>query len=284
MPTLSLEKWREEAHREKEMLSAGETPPPKLKNAQQRWAAKALAGFFSLMVLLTLLSRAADGLTVALVEVAEAKTGILTQRITVNGTLEAQGDLPLNLPGVIEVLRVVAKTGQRVQAGDVLLELDQEGLESSLEKLRNDLSLLDLRIAATEQGNTGATADTLWNAQEAVVNAQEGLRSAQQALEEARADYDRLVQSRETAEDRSAEDTAQAVADLERAEAELEKAIQKAKEELVKAAQEKVDAAQETLTELEEAADEEKKSAQEALSDAQKQQSSTADSLSHIHI
>ena len=277
MPTQALEKWRLEARREKKMISSGESPAPRFKDPQQRGAARALAGFFALMLLLTLLSRAAEGLTVARVEVAQPKTGVLTQRVTVNGVIEAQGDLPITLPGGIEVLRVAAEKGQRVQAGGVLLELDQAGLESGLEKLRNGLKLLDLRIAAARQGNTEESTDALLSAQEAVESAEEALRSAEQALENAREDHERLVQSRETAESREAEDLAQARADVEQAEANLEKAKKKAKEELEKAAKEKAEAARETLTGLEESAAEEKGAAKETLDTASQEQSSAAD-------
>ena len=277
MPTRIPVQWSQAAAREKRRLAAGETPPPRIKNPQQRAAAKALAGFFSLMLLLTVLSRAAYGATVARVEVGEAKTGILNQRVTVGGSIEAEGDLPITLPGGIEVLRVVAEKGQRVQAGDVLLELDQEGLESSLEKLRNDRKLLDLRIEAAGQGNTGESTAALLSAPERVQSAEAALRGAAHALATAREDHERLVQSRETTESREAEDVAQARADVEKAEAELEKAQGKAKEALEKAAQEKVEAARETLETLEESAAEEKAAAQEALDVAREQQSSAGD-------
>lgn len=277
MPTQALEKWNEKALREKKLLSAGEEPPHRLKDARQRTAARALAGFFALMLLLTLLSRAADGLTVAQVETAQAKTGILTQRVTVDGTIEAQGDLPLTLPGGIQVLRVAVKKGDRVQVGDVLLELDQEGLEASLKKLRNDLKVLDLRIEAAGQGNTSGSTDALLSARENEENARSSLALAEQALKNAEEDHERLLQSRETAQARSAEDTAQARADVEKAEAELKKAEVKAKEELEKAAKEKADAARESLKELEESASEEKGAAQEVLDSARQGQSSAGD-------
>lgn len=256
-----IEKGRMEAERERAQLASGAPRPPRFKHKLQRTAAKALGSFFVLMLALTILSRAADGITVARVEVQTARTGVLTQRVTIGGAIAAQGDLELTLPAGLRVVRVAAEKGQRVQAGDTLLELDAEALRSAIEKLQNDIALLDLRIANAANGNTGGSTD-------AILTAQDNLESAQITLRHAQEDYDRLSEGRGTAEGRTAEDLEKAQQDYDEAVKALEKAKVKAKDELVKAAQEKLDAAKENLSEIKEGAKEAEDAAQQQVDNA----------------
>lgn len=260
-----MEKTAALAEREREQLASGQRPAPRFQNKVQRVAFKALAIFFALVLAFTLLSRAAVGITVARVDVQKPMTGILTQRTTIQGNLAAQGDLELTLPGGIRITGIPASVGQRVNAGDVLLELDIDGLNSAIEKLKGDLKLLNLKIAGADKGNSGSATDNVLNAQITLQTAQE--------------DYDRLVSGRATTEERSAEDLVQAQADYDEAMAALEKAKTKAKTELVKAAQEKLDAAKEALATTKEGSKEALDAAQEAINSAQDTQTTVDSSL-----
>ena len=59
-----VEKWKECVELERRRLAAGERPKPLFSNGVQRAAARGLCVFLALMAVLTLLSRAADGITV----------------------------------------------------------------------------------------------------------------------------------------------------------------------------------------------------------------------------
>lgn len=253
---LPMEKLKTEAAEERRRLSAGERPKSRFPNKLQRTAAKALAAFFVLMLALTLISRAADGVTVAKVEAEIPKTGILTQRFEAGGTIEPQGDLLLTLPGGIGVEKIAAVMGQRVQAGDVLLELDEAGIQRTLQKLRDDMRILNLKLQSAAQGNTSADADAILAAQKALENAQE--------------DYDRLVTGRERTEGRWSEDLDAAGETYNEAIVALAKAQAKAKETLIETAEEKVKTAQATLTEV-------KDTAQSAIDAAQQQLENSRD-------
>ena len=251
-----MERAKTRAEQERLQLASGGRPAPRMKHAVQRTAAKALAVFFVLMLVLTLLSRAADGVTVARVQTQNARSGVLTQRLTSGGAIEAQGDLEITLPAGVRVTRIVAAKGQQVKAGDTLLELDLEALQNAIEKLEGDAALLDLKIAGAAQGNSGSSTD-------AILSAQDALNTAQITLENAQEDYERLQ-----------EDLKQAQADCDEAAAALEKAKVKAKEELVKAAQDKADAAREALENAKESARDAEEAAQQAVDSAQDQQTS----------
>lgn len=207
------------------------------------------------MLCLTLVSRAAEGVTVARVKAQRPKTGILTQRVDLSGTIEPLGDLDLTLPAGIQVTSIRAQAGQRVEPGGPPAGAGRRRAGRTMEKLRNDIRLLDLKIQNALSGNSGD--DT------------EAILAAQQALADAQEDYDRLVNSRERAEGRSGEDLLTAQADYDKAVEDLEKAEKKALENLVKEAEEKVKGAQKDLEAVQEAAQSAIESAQAGLTAAQ---------------
>lgn len=229
-----VEKWKECVELERRRLAAGERPKPLFSNGVQR---------------------AADGITVAQVQAQNPKTGILTQRVTVNGNIEPLGDLVLSLPSDVLVNTISAETGQQVKAGDVLMTLDDEALRQSMEKLENELAILELKIANTMQGTSGDSTD--------------GILEAEQALEEAREDYDRLSGSAERSETRAAEDLETARADYEEALAGLKRAEEKARNQLVKTAEDELEAAEKALGDAEDAARTAVEAAEESLTAAQ---------------
>lgn len=250
-----MEQLNVRAEEERVRLQSGEKPKSRFTSGLQRTAVRLLAGFFALMLCLTLVSRAAEGVTVARVEAQRPKTGILTQRVNLGGTIEPLGDLDLTLPAGIQVTSIRAQAGQRVEPGDPLLDLDGAGLDRTMEKLRNDIRLLDLKIQNALSGNSGD--DT------------EAILAAQQTLADAQEDYDRLVNSRERAEGRSEEDLLTAQADYDKALEDLDRAEKKALENLVKEAEEKVKAAEKDLEAVQEAAQSAIESAQAGLTAAQ---------------
>lgn len=250
-----MEQLNIRAEEERVRLQSGEKPKSRFTSGLQRTAVRLLAGFFALMLCLTLVSRAAEGVTVARVEAQRPKTGILTQRVNLSGTIEPLGDLDLTLPAGIQVTSIRAQAGQRVEPGDPLLDLDGAGLDRTMEKLRNDIRLLDLKIQNALSGNSGD--DT------------EAILAAQQTLADAQEDYDRLVNSRERAEGRSEEDLLTAQADYDKVLEDLDRAEKKALENLVKEAEEKVKAAEKDLEAVQEAAQSAIESAQAGLTAAQ---------------
>ncbi|MFQ8761129.1 MAG: biotin/lipoyl-binding protein [Intestinimonas sp.] len=167
----------------------------------------------------------------------------------------APGDLVLSLPSDVLVNTISAETGQQVKAGDVLMTLDDEALRQSMEKLENELAILELKIANTMQGTSGDSTD--------------GILEAEQALEEAREDYDRLSGSAERSETRAAEDLETARADYEEALAGLKRAEEKARNQLVKTAEDELEAAEKALGDAEDAARTAVEAAEESLTAAQ---------------
>ena len=106
-----MEQLNIRAEEERVRLQSGEKPKSRFTSRLQRTAVRLLAGFFALMLCLTLVSRAAEGVTVARVKTQRPKTGILTQRVDLSGTIEPLGDLDLTLPAGIQVTSIRAQAG-----------------------------------------------------------------------------------------------------------------------------------------------------------------------------
>lgn len=255
MALMPMKQLKEETALERERLAAGEKPKSRFASKLQRSAARALAAFFSLMVALTLLARAADGITVARIQAERTKTGVLTQRVNVSGAIEPLGDLPLSLPGGILVSSILAEQGQRVKAGDVLMELDLDDLQEQLTALREQLRIVELRLAAASSGTTSTDMD-------AVLAAEQAVTDAQAALERTREKLGRTGQ-------RAEEDLAEIQADYDQALADYDKAVEKAKKRLVEAAEDKVEAAEKDLETVKESAQSAIEAAQDSLTAAQ---------------
>lgn len=253
MSLIPLCQLKERAEGERERLRSGEKPKPRFENRIQGLAVRLLAGFFALMLLLTLVSRAADGVTVAKVQVESPKTGVLTRRLDGQGTIEAVGDLGITLPAGLTVTELLAKEGQRVSAGDPLLRLDAQELEHQMATLKEKLRINELRLSG---GGAGTSGDS------AVLEAQLTLAQKQEDLARLQAKLDKTST-------RGQEDLAAAQAGLDEARLKYDKAVQKAKDALIKAADEAVKAAEDNLAQVKESAAEAIESAQMAVDSAE---------------
>lgn len=93
---------------------------------------KVLIGFLILMIALTIFSRAADSLTIATVEVENAKRGSLTHRVSGNGTIEATNEIKIISESGFYINDIYVKEGVSVNKGDKLISLDSSDLEDKI--------------------------------------------------------------------------------------------------------------------------------------------------------
>ena len=255
-----LRRFNKNAREEQALLEAGKNPENKIRNPLQRTAAKLTAGFFALMLLFTIVSRAAAGATIPLVQAETAKSGTINQRIELSGVIRPLEDLDILLPGNLYVTNVKAEVGQKVEEGDVLLEFDLEDVEAQLEEQRNSLAVAEVRLGIAENGPGPADGS-------AVTTAETNLRQAQD-------DYDRLEEKLGRGASRAQEDYAAAEADLADAKAKYNETRSKTKADMVDAAKTKRDSAKKTLDETKnavaDAIDNAKYSYEKAKADAEK--------------
>ena len=161
---------------------------------------KWFAMFFAAMIVFTFLSRAADSVSVAKVQVSAPQNQIISHTVTGTGKIEGTQETAVFIPEGQKIAQVHVKAGQAVKAGDVLVTLLESGLKESLEKKEDEIKELQRKISdlesqqeinAQKKSNTQqwaqADLDTaLGNGNVNISNAQNELNLAQQRLQEYR--------------------------------------------------------------------------------------------------
>lgn len=129
------------------------------KSSLQVKAVKALAGFLILMFLLTILSRAADSLTIAKVTASAATGGIISHNIEVDGNITPNKDIAISTSANIKIASVEATEGKNVKKGDLLIQLDTADLKKKLLQAQKELQVAKA-TASDKKANEAIAADT----------------------------------------------------------------------------------------------------------------------------
>ena len=116
-----------------------------------------ILGYFLMgMLLLTILSRAADSIMLPAVKTARPLPGALTHTVILNGTVEAKELYPVIATDGMIVTKVHVRAGQQIKAGDTLLSYDMETLQSELKTKKTALERVTLEGKRLATGNESA--------------------------------------------------------------------------------------------------------------------------------
>ena len=129
------------------------------KSSLQVKAVKALAGFLILMFLLTILSRAADSLTIAKITASAATGGVISHNIEVDGNITPNKDIAISTSANIKIASVEATEGKTVKKGDLLIQLDTADLKKKLLQAQKELQVAKA-TASDKKANEAIAADT----------------------------------------------------------------------------------------------------------------------------
>ena len=129
------------------------------KSSLQVKAVKALAGFLILMFLLTILSRAADSLTIAKVTASAATGGVISHNIETDGNITPNKDIAISTSANIKIASVEATEGKNVKKGDLLIQLDTADLKKKLLQAQKELQVAKA-TASDKKANEAIAADT----------------------------------------------------------------------------------------------------------------------------
>lgn len=135
-------------------------------------AQKGLGGFLVLMLVFTILSRAANAMTIPQVTVEKAAKRTVSHSVKTEGTIQAGSEQAVSVLSGLKIKTVYAVVGQHVEAGEALLELDSQYLSQELRKLEIEAEKLTLQITEKEhnqalqddqQARTAARAEEDYN-------------------------------------------------------------------------------------------------------------------------
>lgn len=206
---------------------------------------KILLIFFLVIAVCSILSRAADSLTIPKVTVQRAQSGRISYRLNGSGTIETATKSTYLIPAGFLVESCI-EDGSSVEAGDVLIQFQMEQLKKRRQELETALEQAKLQL---EQAKLGQKEDAWIPAEE----------EAKKAQIQAQAEYDRAAAQRQQIQEKYHQDVAALLPgaeDYESAKAELDAAFDT---ELAEA-QERLDAAALELSQAKQAVETAKKS------------------------
>lgn len=145
-----------------------------------------LGGFLVLMVLFTMLSRAADGVGLPRVETVTAQKMSIVHKVTAEGKVEQNREQAvLTEPNQI-VKAVHVDEGQQVEAGDLLFELDMEELKEQILLAEQEIAKQDLQTGDSQSAKDVAAARKALEQQRASSDYAEAKDQSDRAVEKAR--------------------------------------------------------------------------------------------------
>ncbi|MCI8963322.1 MAG: HlyD family efflux transporter periplasmic adaptor subunit [Eubacterium sp.] len=109
-----------------------------------------------IMVLFTVISKAAASFTVAKVSVTEPSSRKIQHTLIIEGRIEKNRELSVMTQPDLLVKRVMASVGQRVEKGEVLAVLDEVHLREQLDHVRGEKRALELQNEAVMQNQRQA--------------------------------------------------------------------------------------------------------------------------------
>ncbi|MGL4345917.1 MAG: biotin/lipoyl-binding protein, partial [Cellulosilyticaceae bacterium] len=222
---------------------------------ERRFALKLLGGFLIIMIVLTVLSRVADSITVPFVKVSTPKSIRINHDIEVEGKLEPKDELGIASVSGFMIKKVHAQKGDRVSEGDLLITLDVEALEDKLLQAEIELKKLEVQKKQLELDNK------LPSDEDFIAQAELAIKRIKEDREMAMGDEVQKVQ-------RAEEDLSLAEQDLKDAQEKLEIMKSKDLEKQLQKAEEDVLEAKKNLEDKKYERDKALKSAQLAIDDA----------------
>lgn len=105
-----------------------------------------LAGFFALMFLFTFLSRAADSVNVAQVEIKTVQNQVITHEVTGTGKVLGTRERAVFTQEGQKVQQVYVQEGQTVKKGDILLKFSEKYLEKTIKEKQDSIKVLQGKI------------------------------------------------------------------------------------------------------------------------------------------
>lgn len=110
------------------------------KDTLQKKAVKALFAFLILMIGCTMLSRAADSMTIPRVKVDKPKTKTIVDEVTAKGVVVKNREEKISVVEGLKINYVNISEGSIIKVGDTLVELDTEDLEKKVNEIKENIS------------------------------------------------------------------------------------------------------------------------------------------------
>lgn len=149
------------------------------KDTLQKKAVKALLAFLVLMIGCTMLSRAADSMTIPRIKVDTPKSKTIVDEVKAKGTVVKNREEKISVVEGLKIDYVNINEGSRIKVGDTLVELDKEDLQSKVNEIKKNIEQEQKTLSRATEDYTKAI-----NAKKKVVqSALNQMNSAKQELD-----------------------------------------------------------------------------------------------------
>lgn len=239
----------EKIREQKAMLISGKKYRPLIEDRVQRMAVYLMIGFFTFMLVCTIISRVSYSFTTAHVSVASMAGKTLMNRAELEGIIYASSEKGISLPDGLKAVSVNAGKGKSVEKGEALIEFDVPAAEERIKKLEEEIRILNLKVDISS--NNGGN-DVI---------------EAQRTLEDAKKAYERIAAKYARAELRLKEDYTK-----------LEETLADAEKNLINKAEALVKEARENLQNVREDAEDAIRAAEQALDEESENLDNSEDS------
>ncbi|HEX3023394.1 MAG TPA: HlyD family efflux transporter periplasmic adaptor subunit [Lachnospiraceae bacterium] len=222
------------------------------KSFIRRKAGKAFVGFFVIILILTVIARAADSMTVTKVKTTKIESTTLTYKSLGTGSIVAGSKKYIYLDSGIRVEKILRKEGDKLKVNDEILKINLEDTKKKLKEAETELKKLELSYQE-KQLETKERIDTsgLDNAEYEVEYAKQDLEDAKESYKEAKDNYENAsVKQGENVLETKTDEYEKAKYDYEQEIISYDDSIEKANRS-IEDAQRKIDDSQETLDSLE---------------------------------
>lgn len=199
-----------------------------------------LGGFLALMLLFTMLSRAADSMGLPRVETVAAQRMSITHRVTAEGKVEQNREQAVSTEPNQLVKAVYVDEGQQVEKGDLLFELDMDELEEQILLAKQEMEKQDLQTGDSQSAQSVAAQRKALEQQQAASDYADAKSQGDRAVEKAKQELDAAKKALEESGRLSGgeKDGDSVEAELKKTVEEKKKACEQAKEEYQKLEQE----------------------------------------------
>ncbi len=148
-------------------------------------------GFLAVMLVFTILSRAASGAAMAKVETVKTSTGTIDHRVAASGRAEAGKEIAVYTENGQRVKEICVQEGQIVEEGEVLFLIDLEELEEQIMVARQELEKLKLQKQDAQSAQSVERQNRQNAKNRAAEDYNEAVAQGNSAVTEAKAAWDR---------------------------------------------------------------------------------------------
>lgn len=161
-------------------------------------AVKALAVFFILMFVFTILSRAANAMTIPHVSTESPQKRSINHTVQADGTIESMDEQPVLTVDGLKIRSVVAEKGEKVKAGELLLQIDIDDLKEKIKELELEAESIGLEISDAQYNRSLQNTNREKNINRAVDNYNAAVDSGNRSVDRA---YQEMLNAQKALED-----------------------------------------------------------------------------------